>query len=367
MLALNTNYWTYLNPLMQNKSGDAYMAGEAMLAWMAEALAAVAAAGDRVLVLGHIPPLAIYWLPEFAAGYAGLVARYNASIVGQFYGHDHVDEWLLTREAVAPLQWSVTAAVDRCDGGNAAGDLDVGNLFGAGNTSLACAVVPAGVANASICQTACAGLQQCAGFTWMPAGDRTQCCFARDCAVVHRAGTGDANTCYRKEATSWRETRGIKWCSGANFPVFDAFGAGFDPKSPHCAYLPAAVANDTGTMAGMCQDFCEFGLANASLCAGFTFYSGESAPNQTTQCCFRQDTSQKPPDPTSAAVCYEKQALDRPATGVVFVGPSLTEGYPPANPAVRRYELSDGPHELLDSTTWFLDLATGVKRQASVF
>jgi hypothetical protein len=43
---------------------------------------------------------------------------------------------------------------------------------------------------------------------------------------------------------------------------------------------------------------------------------------------------------------------------VLFVAPSLTEGYPPSNPALRRYEVADasGGFAVLDSVTSFANI-----------
>lgn len=268
-------------------------------------------------------------------------------------GHDHVDEWFLTRaeKCELPREWDVTGNVVHCNGGNSLGDLAVGNLFGFGNSSLACAYLPPDqAANTSLCQAACSGNDQCAGLTFIPQGlQQAQCCFARNAAVVQLGGK---NTCFHRRAFPWQETSGIKWCSGGtnNFPVYDAFGGGFVPGEPHCALVPANVTTEEATILHMCQDYCTFGLPNATLCAGFTFYP----PNE---CCFRQNTTSKPPDPAATARCYEKQC-HRPPTGVVLVGPSLTEGFPAANPAMRMYTVNASDHTLLDSVTFVMDLHT---------
>lgn len=86
VLAINTNYWTPLNPLLQNTSSAAFAEGLRMMVWMESCLDAAALAGDKVYLLGHIPPRPTNWLPERHTAYRKLVAQYRDIIIGQFYG-----------------------------------------------------------------------------------------------------------------------------------------------------------------------------------------------------------------------------------------------------------------------------------------
>lgn len=97
---------------------------------------------------------------------------------------------------------------------------------------------------------------------------------------------------------SWTKTTGIKWCSGANLAVGDVFKQGLDSGDDWCPLLPGGLSHDAEV--GLCEKIC----ANATACAGFTFYP--KSPNKKTVCCFRTDTASKPPDPTCNAECYEK-------------------------------------------------------------
>ena len=56
IVALNTNYFTVLNPLLSNRTSAASLLGESQFAFLNASLAAAAARGERVLLLGHIPP-----------------------------------------------------------------------------------------------------------------------------------------------------------------------------------------------------------------------------------------------------------------------------------------------------------------------
>ena len=128
-------------------------------------------------------------------------------------------------------------------------------------------------------------------------------------------------------SSAYIETTGIKWCSGGgDYAPGDSFGAGVDGI---CPIVPPSWTDEKGVAA--CEHVCN----NATECVGFTLY-----PNDTGHriCCFRTETtSYKPPCPTCSARCYEKPEpkCDGRATGVLLPGPSLTEGYPATNPALR--------------------------------
>jgi hypothetical protein len=95
--------------------------------------------------------------------------------------------------------------------------------------------------------------------------------------------------------TTWSETTRIKWCSGGNWDPGNPFGG---KRDGICPVLPADWTH--AEKIARCQAVCA--APNASACAGFTFYPEKS------ECCFRTNTANKPPDPASTAECYEKHA-----------------------------------------------------------
>ena len=112
-------------------------------------------------------------------------------------------------------------------------------------------------------------------------------------------GTNSSNPAH---PTEWERTTGIKWCSGGDYEVpGDPFGEGYAAGDLWCPLLPEDASAEK--QVAMCEAVC--GAANATACAGFTLYPG--AGTQKAQCCFRTDTEQKPADPASTAVCYEKK------------------------------------------------------------
>eukprot|EP00937_MAST-01D_sp_MAST-1D-sp2_P004275 g4275.t1 len=160
----------------------------------------------------------------------------------------------------------------------------------------------------------------------------------------------------------WRETRGIKWCSGGgDFATGDAFGAGVDGLCPR---VPAGWSATRAVAA--CTALCN--ATNASACVGYTMYfegASAGAPNASVprECCFRTgSTASKPTAPTSTARCYEKPGLpgagvcDGPAATALLPGPALTQGYPATNPSVRLLEFDPHTYELLDAHTYTADL-----------
>ena len=265
VVGLNTNYWTVINPLLSNASSPASLLGAQQLEWLNSTLRAAASAGEAVFVLGHVPPTA--WVAGRYDAFRAVLTAYRDTVVALFFGHDHVDEFMIVRECDLPPPR------------------------------------PPPPAN----------------------------------------GTVD-----------WQVTRGIAWCSGGNWPCGDVFHAGLQDGNAWCPLLPA------GTTPAEQVSLCEGVCGNATACQGFTYYP--SAPPHGA-CCMRTNCDSKPPLNTSDAVCYEKPGPPPACAGdapmhVLFVGPSLTEGYPPSNPALRRYEVAGRADRfaIVDLTTSFANL-----------
>ena len=266
IVALNTNYWSPLNPLLANTSGPAAELGARQLVWLNTTLAAAAKAGEAVHLLGHIPPIA--WVPGVYEAFRAILTTHLGVVSSLFFGHDHVDESIIVR---------------------------------------ACQPPP-------------------------PSPPPTN-------------GTID-----------WVVTRGVEWRSGGNWQCGDIFHAGLQNGDSWCPLLPANAS--AAEQVALCEGAC----GNASVCAGFTYYPA----SPQSACCMRTSCANMPLDPTSTAVCYEKPPPP-PACGadagaapiaMLFVGPSLTEGYPPSNPALRRYELADASERFVvaDATTSYANL-----------
>ena len=119
-------------------------------------------------------------------------------------------------------------------------------------------------------------------------------------------------------AWQYDETTGIKWCSGADCLIDDTgqcgaaqadlFGAGVHDN---CVLLPAAM-NETAQVAA-----CEAACSGANACAGFTFYPADPTAAGLHEACFRSDCSNKPPDASSTARCYQKRGF-APRWGLDF-------------------------------------------------
>ena len=266
IVGLNTNYWTALNPLVFNTSSPAALLGDRQLQWLNATLANASAAGEKVYIIAHIPPES--WMPGRYDQFRLILTPFRSTVVAEFFGHDHLDEFMLVRECNEPPP-------------------------------------PSPAPNGTI---------------------------------------------------EWIETKDISWCSGGNWACGDVFGQGLQDGDAWCPLLPAGSAS---AQVEACESVC----GNSTLCRGFTYYPA-SAPNGA--CCMRTNTDSKPPDANSSAVCYEKPAPptacgpeeDATPMHVLFVAPSLTEGYPPSNPALRRYEVADasGGFAVLDSVTSFANI-----------
>ena len=119
VLSLNTNYWSVeSNFALRNVSSEAYQLGGGMLAWAKQHLAGAAARGDKVMVLGHIPPHSGMWCDGFYRRWiTALMPYYKAGLMlPHFFGHMHTDEWQVVRGCSdAPddnaTAWTKTAGI----------------------------------------------------------------------------------------------------------------------------------------------------------------------------------------------------------------------------------------------------------------
>jgi sphingomyelin phosphodiesterase len=61
--------------------------------WIARTLEAAARNGEKVIIIGHIPPGQVTSLQTYGDFYGQIVSQYQDIIVGQFFGHDHRDQF----------------------------------------------------------------------------------------------------------------------------------------------------------------------------------------------------------------------------------------------------------------------------------
>ena len=64
-----------------------------MLKWLSEQLLEAEQAGDKVHILSHAPPGNIDCLGAWGREYSKIINRFESTVVGQFYGHTHNDEF----------------------------------------------------------------------------------------------------------------------------------------------------------------------------------------------------------------------------------------------------------------------------------
>ncbi|CAG0884083.1 unnamed protein product [Darwinula stevensoni] len=65
------------------------------LQWLINELQAAETANEKVWILGHIPPGSTDCLPTWSRNYRRIINRYENTVVGQFFGHTHDDEYLV--------------------------------------------------------------------------------------------------------------------------------------------------------------------------------------------------------------------------------------------------------------------------------
>ncbi|CAI2184786.1 454_t:CDS:10 [Funneliformis geosporum] len=92
IIGLNTNFWYKFNWWMLIRPHEEWDP-EHMLKWVIDELDEAEGLGEKVWILGHMAAVSGDSFPSFNNYFSQIVARYKDTIVGQFYGHTHWDEF----------------------------------------------------------------------------------------------------------------------------------------------------------------------------------------------------------------------------------------------------------------------------------
>lgn len=87
LVSLNMNYCPNENFYLYINSSDPL----GQLAWLINILQKSENIGEKVHIIGHIPPQSC--LESFSKSYYRIVNRYESTIVGQFFGHTHSEKF----------------------------------------------------------------------------------------------------------------------------------------------------------------------------------------------------------------------------------------------------------------------------------
>ncbi|XP_077541220.1 sphingomyelin phosphodiesterase-like [Haemaphysalis longicornis] len=91
LVSLNTNFCYIFNFWLFVNSTDP----GGQLKWLVDELYDAEKAGDKVHLIGHIPPGIPDCLDTWSAMFHRIVERFSETVAGQFYGHTHYDEFIL--------------------------------------------------------------------------------------------------------------------------------------------------------------------------------------------------------------------------------------------------------------------------------
>lgn len=89
VIALNNNYcdgknmWLFVNPI--DPTGQ--------LSWLVDELLKAEENGEKVYILGHIPPGSMDCLSGWSRNYYNIIYRFESTVAAQFFGHTHADEF----------------------------------------------------------------------------------------------------------------------------------------------------------------------------------------------------------------------------------------------------------------------------------
>lgn len=89
IIALNTNYCARLNPWSFFDPVDPAN----QLKWLADELLEAELNQDKVHIIGHVPPDNRECTQAWLFNFINIVDRFKDTILAQFYGHTHRDEW----------------------------------------------------------------------------------------------------------------------------------------------------------------------------------------------------------------------------------------------------------------------------------
>lgn len=89
IIALNTNYCARLNPWSFYDPVDPAN----QLKWLVEELLEAELNQDKVHIIGHVPPDNRECTQAWLFNFINIVDRFKDTIVAQFFGHTHRDEW----------------------------------------------------------------------------------------------------------------------------------------------------------------------------------------------------------------------------------------------------------------------------------
>ncbi|KAF9031644.1 sphingomyelin phosphodiesterase [Hymenopellis radicata] len=92
IISLNTVYWYNLN-LWIYDSDEQHPDPNGIMAFAVQELQAAEEAGQRVWIIGHMPPGGPDTLHDQSHYYDQIVQRYQHIIAGHFFGHSHVDQF----------------------------------------------------------------------------------------------------------------------------------------------------------------------------------------------------------------------------------------------------------------------------------
>ncbi|KAG8195711.1 hypothetical protein JTE90_002974 [Oedothorax gibbosus] len=88
LISLNMNYCNSQNWWMLLNSTDPGRE----LEWLVHQLQDAEFRGEKVHIIGHIPPGHMDCLPVWSANYYRIINRFESTVRGQFFGHSHLDE-----------------------------------------------------------------------------------------------------------------------------------------------------------------------------------------------------------------------------------------------------------------------------------
>ncbi|KAG0276653.1 hypothetical protein BGZ95_007245 [Linnemannia exigua] len=95
IISLNTNFCYVMNFYLYAHTDEYDPHGEVQ--WLIQQLQASEDSGERVWIIGHVPPSQVDCINNWSSLYRQVVQRYSPHVIAeQFFGHSHYDEFSLT-------------------------------------------------------------------------------------------------------------------------------------------------------------------------------------------------------------------------------------------------------------------------------
>lgn len=108
VISLNTLYF-FKNNFMAENCQSCSSPGTIQLIWLESELNDIRDRGNKALIIGHIPPLEIFYHESCLDGLSSLLNIYSSIISLQTFGHIHIDDFFILKYRKIPISFALVS------------------------------------------------------------------------------------------------------------------------------------------------------------------------------------------------------------------------------------------------------------------